>query len=98
MGICPVRHNVRDMALALERGAVLWSRQNVWDWLSGFGELVLMCSFGNSDFLRKGKVYGLFIVNTILLNYLSYFTYFNCSKRMAFLKLFKEILRCYHIF
>ena len=59
------------MALALERGAVLWSRQNVWDWLSGFGELVLMWSFGNSDFLRKGL--GLLFVysENHLLNYLS---------------------------
>lgn len=59
------------MALALERGAVLWSRQNVWDWLSGFGELVLMWSFENSDFLRKGQ--GLLFVysENHLLNYLS---------------------------
>ena len=49
------------MALSLERGAVLWSRQNVWDWLSGFGELVLMWSFGNSDFLRKRE--GLLFVS-----------------------------------
>lgn len=86
MGICPVRHNVRDMVLALERGAVLWSRQNVWDWLLGFGELVLMWSFRNSNFLRKRedllfvyceyyfiKLFKLFTVNVLRFR--------NCLKR-----------------
>lgn len=84
------------MVLGLKRGAVLWSRQNVWDWLLGFGELVLMWSFGNSDFLRKRE--GLLFVYCECY-FIKLFKLFTVKKkRIAFLKLFKEIVRYYHVF
>ena len=86
MGICPVRHNVRDMVLALERGGIFVVTAERLGLVVGFGELVLMWSFGNSDFLRKRegllfvhceyyfiKLFKLFTVNVLRFR--------NCSKR-----------------